>query len=149
MVASHRKRLPYDTAVEWCVKNMSFTYDPTLPTDKDRVRFFTSDKDPTKIILTDEEINGLLQIEPNFYFAAAQAIRSNAASYVTKAISYSVGAGNNDSIRVDRRTILDNFLKLAQKLEDFGVTTPEEGFDRLDFCIDPFGRDMSEYQGFN
>lgn len=128
---------------------MSFTYDPTLTTSKDKVRFFTGDTDPLSIIYTDEELNGLLNIESNFYFASAQAIRARSSKFVTKAISYSVGAGSNDSIRVDRRTIMDNFLKLAQKYEDWAITSPEEGFDRFDFSIDPFGRDVSEYQGID
>ncbi len=52
---------------------MSATYDPTLPTDLDWVRFLTGDRDVIAPRLQDEEITALLAEEKNRYFAAAQA----------------------------------------------------------------------------
>lgn len=53
---------------------MSQTYDPTLSTDKDWVRFLVGDRvvDGTAV-LEDEEIEALLVEEPNKYMAAARA----------------------------------------------------------------------------
>ena len=39
---------------------MAATFDDTLSTDKDKVRFMIGDVDTTKAVLQDEEINGLL-----------------------------------------------------------------------------------------
>jgi len=52
---------------------MAATYDPTLATDKDWVRFLSGDRDITKAFLQDEEILALLLEEGNKYLAAAQA----------------------------------------------------------------------------
>lgn len=53
---------------------MTVSYDPTLPTDRDWVRFLigdrTADQDTAK--LSDEEIDAVLREEPNKYFAAAR-----------------------------------------------------------------------------
>ena len=52
---------------------MSTTYNPALPTDKDWVRFLVGDRDVASAVLSDEEINALLNEEANKYLAAARA----------------------------------------------------------------------------
>lgn len=55
---------------------MAATYDITLQTDKDWVRFLCGDRTvspASRARLTDEEIEGLLATEANVYFAAARA----------------------------------------------------------------------------
>jgi hypothetical protein len=54
---------------------VSATYNPTLPTDLDWVRFFIGDRtnDPSEAKLSNEEITALLSEEPNKYYAAARA----------------------------------------------------------------------------
>lgn len=52
---------------------MAATYDPTLPTDMDWVRFLCGDRDVDSPGIQDEEIFALLEEEPNKYFAAAAA----------------------------------------------------------------------------
>lgn len=52
---------------------MSVTYDPTLSTDLDWVRFLCGDRDTANSQISDEEIHALLDEEPNKYFAAAAA----------------------------------------------------------------------------
>lgn len=54
---------------------MSATYDPTLPTDRDWVRFLIGDTDTSAAEISDEEINALLadSAYPNRYLAAAAA----------------------------------------------------------------------------
>jgi hypothetical protein len=54
---------------------MAATYDPTLPTDKDWVRFLTGDRDVTPesdAKFQDEEILAVLAEEENKYLAAAR-----------------------------------------------------------------------------
>lgn len=129
---------------------MSFTYDISLTSDLDKVRFLTSDTDAASIIFQDEELTGLLGMEPNVYMAASVAIRQRAASFVTKAIKYQVGtAGGNAALMVDRQSIIKNFIALADKLELWAIGGIEETFDRLAFDVDVYGRDRSEYQGIN
>ena len=52
---------------------MSKTYNATLATDKDWVRFLVGDRNVSEAILEDEEIAALLVEEPNKYLAAARA----------------------------------------------------------------------------
>lgn len=52
---------------------MPATYDATLATDKDWVRFLSGDRDTSSARLQDEEIHALLAEEANKYLAAAAA----------------------------------------------------------------------------
>jgi hypothetical protein len=51
---------------------MTFTYDRTLPTDRDWVRFLIGDTTDSTNRLQDEEIDAVLREEPNKYLAAAR-----------------------------------------------------------------------------
>ena len=91
--------------------SLSFSYNSTLSSSRDKLRFLIADtvntvKSPA--VYADEELTGLLDgIESNLYQAAAMALRSRAASFVDKAISHSVGVGGARAIlSVDRRGIL-------------------------------------------
>jgi hypothetical protein len=50
---------------------MADSYDDTLPTDKDWVRFQTWDRGPTTFLVTDNEITAMLAEKANKYLAAA------------------------------------------------------------------------------
>lgn len=134
--------------------DLSFTYDSSLGSSKDKLRFLISDtvntaKSPA--VFADEELSGLLNgIESNLFMAAAVALRSRAASFVDKAISYSVGTGTGrgGALSVDRRGILRDIMALAATFDARALSTPDEAFDRLDFNIGADGRDLSNYQGF-
>ncbi len=52
---------------------MSASYNASLPTDLDWVRFFIGDRDKDDAILEDEEISQLLEEERNKYMAAFRA----------------------------------------------------------------------------
>lgn len=52
---------------------MAATYDVTLATDRDWVRFLINDRVTAKAVLQDEEIDALLVEEGNKYLAAARA----------------------------------------------------------------------------
>ena len=64
---------------------MTWTYDPTLATDKDRVRFLIGDTDTTDQQLANEEITYLLTVQSNVMLAAANAASGLAAKYARKA----------------------------------------------------------------
>lgn len=100
-------------------------------------------------VFADEELSGLLSgIESNIFKAAAVALRSRAASFVDKAISYSVGADVRGALSIDRRGILREIIALAATFEAKALSIPDEAFDRFDFNIGADGRDLSNYQGF-
>lgn len=126
---------------------MSYSYDTSLSSAKDRVRFYTTDTVEASAVFADEEITGLLTIYPDELMAAAFALRNRAVYFAARAISYSVGAGNNDSIRVDRRSLPKFYMDLADVLEKRAVTTPDEAFDSVSYHINMYGMDCSEYVG--
>jgi hypothetical protein len=68
---------------------MTATYEPTLPSDKDWVRFLVGDRDLTDPALQDEEIDAALLIYPNKWIAAAnlgQRILDAGAGAVSKSV---------------------------------------------------------------
>lgn len=126
---------------------MAFSYNNSLSSDRDKVRFLISDTDSSNTIYQDSELDGVLGIEGNIFRAAAIALRARAASFIEKAIRYSIGAeGRGGSLSVDRREIIRNFNLLIESYEA-RAETPDEAFDRFDFNVDVFGRDASHYQG--
>jgi hypothetical protein len=60
---------------------MTWTYNPALTTDKDKVRFLVSDVDSAKPLLQDEEILGILEMEGAARRAAATCAESLAAHF--------------------------------------------------------------------
>lgn len=128
---------------------MSFSYDTTLGTARDRVRFYTTDTVQSGAIFSNEEIDGLLSVWTDELVAAAYALRNRAVYFAARAISFSLGAGNNDSIRVDRRNLPKFYMDLADTLERQAIATPGEFIDSVAFRVDVFGRDQSEYIGEN
>jgi len=128
---------------------MSFSYDTSLSTAKDRLRFYTTDTVEASAVFSDEELNGIVAQYPDELFAAAMCLRNRAAYFAARAISFSIGAGNNDSIRVDRRTLPKFYMDLADKLENRSLTTPDEFIDSFAFQVNEYGQDRSEYIGEN
>lgn len=128
---------------------MAFSYDDSLGTSLGQLRFLISDTDSSNAIYNDAELNGVLGMEPNIFRAAALALRSRLTNFITKAIRYSLGTEVRGSLSIDRRRIVDNFEKAIVSFEHRALSTPDEVFDRLDFNIDQFGRDVSNYQGDN
>ena len=60
---------------------MSFSYDPTIPTDKDAVRLLIGDTVSTDVLLQDEEISFFLTREGSVDSAAAESAESIAAKF--------------------------------------------------------------------
>lgn len=127
---------------------MSFSYSTSLTSDRDKVRLLISDTNSSDIIFQNEELDGILGMEPNVYTAAATALRARTSAFVTKAIRYQIGTtGGRAAIEVDRGNLVKNFLALADHYIQASIAGIDEVYDRAAFDIDPYGRDVSEYQG--
>ncbi len=124
---------------------MTFTYDST--TSRGRVRLLLGDTDTadaTKQIFTDAEIDAFLAIESSeVYAAAAAACESLAANTARSAILYRA----EKMFAIDRKEVPKHFRELAQRYRDRATSAPAEEIDSMDYNIDPFGRDQSEYVG--
>lgn len=60
---------------------MAWTYDPELPTDKDRVRLLIGDTDSAASLFSDEELTALISLYGGVNSAAVAAARGLAAKY--------------------------------------------------------------------
>lgn len=96
--------------------NATYSGDPST-SDLDAVRFMLGDTSEDNFVLTDPEVQYLIDTETSLYGAASEGARAMAASYGSKA-DKSVG---DLSIRYsDRR---DHFLALADKYSDKANTS--------------------------
>lgn len=87
------------------------TYDESLPTQKDEVRFLVGDTTPSNEALTDNEIGYLLDQEGNVEMAAARAARAIAAT-VAKEPSFAFG-----TFEMSQSEAYSHFMDLAERLE--------------------------------
>lgn len=88
---------------------MSWSYDPNLSTDRDRVRFLIGDTDTNDQLLSDEELDYLLT-QYSVYEAAAVACEAIAAKYARKA-DKEVG-----DLSIKWSQVSDQYTKKAQEL---------------------------------
>ena len=76
---------------------MSFSYSPSLSTDRDKVRFFIGDTvsgsgpKPSGVNLSNEEIDALVTLAGSWQSAAALACRALASSWMNEANSVKIG----------------------------------------------------------
>lgn len=89
---------------------MSWSYDPTLSTDKDKVRLAIGDTDTNNQRFSDEEITATLTNSDSVLEAAAALAESLAARYATM-VSISV-----DGLSKSNSDLSRNFALLAQRL---------------------------------
>lgn len=125
---------------------MAFTYNDSLSSDRDKVRLLIGDVTSATAIFNDAELDGVLSLDSNVFRAAAIALRARAATFIEKAIQYSIGADVRGQLSVDRRGIVKEFERMILSYEA-RAESPDERFDRFDFNVDIFGRDASHYQG--
>jgi hypothetical protein len=98
---------------------MTWTYDATLSTTRDKVRALLGDVDTTDQQVTDEVIALLLSEQgDNMYRAAAAAARACAAKYAREA---SIGIG---SLRIQSDTLSQKYLNLASAIDAMGDNAP-------------------------
>lgn len=91
---------------------MSWSYDPSQPTSRDRVRRLLGDVNPSDQLVQDEEIDYVLTQFPNPYLAAADLARGLAAE-MSRDVSFSF---EGVSIQAQQRAA--SFIKLAESLEE-------------------------------
>jgi hypothetical protein len=91
---------------------MTFTYDPTLATSTDKVRFRIGDTDATVTPqLSDEEINATVAAQASFSEAMARCAEALAAKYFRHATSKQAA-----SLKVTYEDRVKNLLDLASRI---------------------------------
>lgn len=105
---------------------MTATYDPTLSSDLDWVRFLIGDRtsDAATAKLQDEEITAVLQEEPNKYFAAARCgeqIIAQGQGAVSKSVgdlSISYGDSPESAYRAYLKNLREEGARVLYKAND-------------------------------
>ena len=124
---------------------MSFTYDPT--TDRGKVRLLLGDTDTATVahqIFSDAEIDAFLSIESSeVYAAAAAGCESLAAASTHSAIVIRAGR----ILHLDLGKVPEHYRALAETYRKRSVSGPSEEIDSMDYRVDRFGVDSSEYVG--
>lgn len=127
---------------------MSFSYDNTLPSYKDKVRRLVSDTVEARAVFSDEEITAWETLQANIYLAAAEFCRMKGLEIAEGAILYDTSADVRGGISVDRRQKPKWWFDRAKTLE---TTAMAQGVDEIyhhfAFDIDENGVDRSQYQG--
>ena len=95
---------------------MAWSFDPALPTDKDKVRLYIGDTDETNPQVADETIDATLVEYPDPMLAAAVISRSLAAQY-GRQVTYRAGDVSENS-----SDLAKFYLDLAKELDPAGVT---------------------------
>jgi len=95
---------------------MTWSYNTSLATDKDKVRFYIGDTDQTDQLLQDEEISFLLTEMSNVLLAAAHAAKAVAAKFSRQADK---AAGD---LRVSLSQKAQAYMSLAADLEKRATT---------------------------
>lgn len=127
---------------------MSFSYDTSLASFKDRVRFFSGDTVSIPDSNGDEELAALESYEPNLFLAAAQACENIGLRVGQRAYLTDTAANVQGGLRVDRRQQPKWWFDRAKTLRD-RATNPAMNADEIiqtfDFDVDVYGFDWSEY----
>lgn len=88
-------------------------YDPSVPTDRDKVRFLIGDTDNDNLMLSDDEIAfALVESSDNLYYAAAGLCRSIAARFA-RDVNYRFS-----TLWQDSGDAYIHYMELAKKYED-------------------------------
>jgi len=96
---------------------MTWSYNSSLTTDKDKVRFYIGDIDQTGQLLQDEEISFLLAEVSNVLLAAAHAAKAVAAKFSRQA-DKAVG-----DLRISLSQKAQAYMSLAADLEKRALTS--------------------------
>ena len=121
---------------------MAFTY-TAGGTGTHRVRLRIADTSATAYVFEDAELQSFLDMEEaDERLGAALALRTLAADAAKRAVWYQLHA---NSIWMDRRSISQHLLAVADKLESRALSAPYEYESILDAVIDYAGIDRSQY----
>lgn len=102
---------------------MPWSYDPSLPTSRDKLRLLVQDTDTNDQLLTDEELDFLLtENASNIYRAGSEAARTIA-----------IKLGSRPSVRLAKAGIdadeqFEHYMRLSEKLASSSTSVSGSGF---------------------
>lgn len=127
---------------------MSFSYDNTLPSFKDRVRLLVFDTVESTAAFSDEEIAAFESLQANIYLAAAEFCRIKGLKIADRAFKFDTSADVRGGLSIDRNNQPKWWFDRAKNLTE---TAMAQGVDEIithvAFDIDENGVDRSQYQG--
>uniref|UniRef100_A0A6M3LDM5 Uncharacterized protein n=1 Tax=viral metagenome TaxID=1070528 RepID=A0A6M3LDM5_9ZZZZ len=122
---------------------MAFTLDAA--SDVGRVRILINDSDSANYEFEDAEIEGIIDInEDDLWRSAADLCRSLAAKYA-KAVQ-KLGLGKGD-ISIDNSKRSSDYLAMAARYDARSGSAVVEYADSINYNVDPYGSDKTEYIG--
>lgn len=93
---------------------MTFTFDPALPTDRDKVRFLVGDVIDVGHKIENETITALLVIQPSLTYCAAMVADSIAGMFASK-VNKAIG-----QTRIDLSDAFEHWRQKAADLREMG-----------------------------
>lgn len=123
----------------------TYTYTPKSGNQRDKLRLMIPDR-PVKerapqARFSDEELEDFLEIGGTLYEAAALACEVVAMDETKRMLSVSINSG----MSISRSQSPAFWLQRAKTLRETENKTPWEFIDSMDYAIDGFGRDGSQY----
>ena len=127
---------------------MSFSYDNTLPSFKDRVRLLVFDTVESTAAFSDEEIAAFESLQANIYLAAAEFCRIKGLKIADRAFKFDTSADVRGGLSIDRNNQPKWWFDRAKNLTETAmVQGVDEIITHVAFDIDQNGVDRSQYQG--
>lgn len=121
---------------------MAATYDPLLPTDRDRLRFRLGDTDvPDNALVSDEQYDAMIAAS-GWRIAGAELAEGLAARFAQEPDSVSIGG----TISVSWRSMIARWIGVAAQLRaEAAAATSAAGNGFRSFAPSRFDRDEAEY----
>lgn len=127
---------------------MSFSYDTSLPSFKDKVRLLIFDTVQATAVFSDEEIAAWETVQSNIFLAASDLCSSIGLKLAQRAIKFDTSADVRGGLSVDRSNLPKWWFQRAKDLKEQAMTQGvDEIVSHFAFDIDANGRDRSQYQG--
>lgn len=127
---------------------MSFSFDTSLSSFKDKVRLLINDVVELDAAFSNEEIAAYEQMESNVYLAAAELCRVIGLKYARRAIKFDTSSDARGGLLISRETQPKWWFLRADHLTTLAMTQGvDEIIEHYAFDIDVNGRDRSQYQG--
>lgn len=98
---------------------MTWSYDDSLPTDRDKVRFRIGDTDSEEELLSNETLDALLVIRDDVVLASIDAVQAILAKFAREIDRQALGLGGP---RSQKTTHYENLLKVLRAEADKGST---------------------------
>ena len=98
---------------------MTWSYDDSLPTDRDKVRFRIGDTDSEEELLSNETLDALLVIRNDVVLASIDAVQAILAKFAREIDRQALGLGGP---RSQKTTHYENLLKVLRAEADKGST---------------------------